>query len=96
MGFISNIGITSDSAVATFNKVPYVDIKYPIPHILIDQNKKKPMLTNWDVLQRGINFYDSITDISMKSNQPISITDIEKEALVTALKGGVIVNGSSS
>lgn len=86
-------GTQSDSSVLIFNKIPFIDIKYPVVHINKNYSDKKPRNTSNDIIQKGINFYSDISRIDVKSNSEITMYDVEMNELISALKGGVIYNG---
>lgn len=96
MNAMNTTGQVSDSSVVIFNKVPFVEISYPIPYILQDMEKKQTRRTISDKIQPGLNFYDEVRDVYVKSNVSDKMIDAEYDELVNLLKGGVIYNGSSS
>ena len=50
MNMFSVTGQVSDSSVIFFNKVPFIEIEYPVPHILKDYEKKNVRNTVNDVI----------------------------------------------
>lgn len=92
---MNRIGGVSDSSVLIFNKVPFIDISYPVPHIPVEAGTKMSLSTSTDTIKNGLNFYSNIASVSMKSND-MYITKTEEDELVAILKGGVIYNGSWS
>lgn len=96
MGALNTTGQVSDSSVVIFNKVPFVEISYPIPYILQDIEKKQTRKTISDKIQPGLNFYEEVRNVYVKSNVTEKMLDTEYEELINLLKGGVIYIGSSS
>lgn len=86
-------GNVSDSSVILANKVPFLEITYPIPHVLNNQNQHETFRTLKDVPEQGLNFYDEIVSIDVGGNaigeKP---NNSELSELVEILKGGVILN----
>lgn len=93
---VSTIGNVGSSAPIVFNKIPYLEITYPIAHITNNIETHRTFNTNQDIIKKGLNFYDTITKITMKENSDIVINDRELSELISLLKGGVIYNGSWS
>ena len=91
---VTGIGSVGSSTPITFNKIPYIDIEYPIPIIPNNIENKKPMNTANDVIKEGINFFEHVMNIEMKPNEPHTINEEEMGNLISVLKGGVIYNGS--
>ena len=93
---MATIGNTSDASVILFNSYPFLEIKYPIPHILKEYDKKNVRLTTSDLIDKGLNFYENISEIRMKNSETEKINSEEISELMTLLTGGVIYIGSSS
>lgn len=91
---MGRIGAVSDSSVLIGNKIPYLEISYPKPYILNNNSKHATRLTYTDVIHNGLNYYGEINEITCNENSPITLTEIERTNLITALKGGVIYNGN--
>lgn len=91
---VIGIGSVGSSSPITFNKIPYIDIEYPIPIIPNNIENKKPMNTANDVIKEGINFFEHVLKIEMKPGEPHTMNDEEMGKLISVLKGGVIYNGS--
>lgn len=91
VSFIGNVG---SSSPILYNKIPYLEIEYPVAHITNNINEHRIFNTNQDVIKNGLNLYDVITKITMKENESIIISETELNELITLLKGGVIYNGS--
>lgn len=92
--FTRTIGQVSDSSAVTFNRQPFLEIEYPIPKIMKNYNKKRTRNTEADIIKVGLNFYDEITEIKMKTGVKEDMSNEEKLELINLLKGGVIYNGS--
>lgn len=94
---IGSIGSVSDASVVFSNKVPYVEIEYPVPLILNHREQHETVKTYTDVPTQGLNFYEEIVNIqciaNAKGERP---SKEEMEELITILKGGVILNVYSS
>lgn len=90
------IGGISDSSVVVFNSSPYLEIEYPIPYKLKEYSKKSTRITSNDVIKKGLNFYDMITEIRLRENEVEKINTTEESELISILRGGVIYNGSWS
>lgn len=90
---VSFIGNAGNSAPLVYNKIPYLEISYPIAHITNNIQTHRTFNTNQDVIKMGLNFYSVITKITMKDNQDVVINDRELSELISLLKGGVIYNG---
>ncbi len=93
---MATIGSTSDASVILFNAFPFIEIEYPIPHILKEYEKKNVRRTTSDLISNGLNFYENISEIRMKDSESEKINSEEISELMTLLKGGVIYIGSSS
>ena len=92
--FTSTTGSVSDSSVILFNRVPFLEIEYPIPYKLKDYNKKRTRNTETEWIQKGMNFYDEIMDIRLKNETTVDMNNSEIDELKSILKGGVIYNGN--
>lgn len=88
------LGSVGSSTPILFNKVPYIDIEYPIAHITKNVTSHRTFKGNQDIIRQGLNFFDTIVKIEMKDNQNIQISDTEMSELISLLKGGVIYNGN--
>lgn len=95
-GFVSTTGSVSDSATILMNRNAFVDIEYPIPHVMNNYGEKKPHITVLDTITEGLNYYDHIASIEVKSTENVKMNESEMEELKSILMGGVIYNGSSS
>lgn len=93
---MATIGSTSDASVMLFNSYPFLEISYPIPHILKEYEKKNVRLTASDLIDKGLNFYENISEIRMKNSETEKINSEEISELMSLLTGGVIYIGSSS
>ena len=91
---VTGIGSVGSSTPITFNKIPYIDIEYPIPIIPNGVENKMPMNTVNDVIKEGINFFEHVLNIEMKQGEQHTMNEEEIENLISVLKGGVIYNGS--
>lgn len=91
-----SVGTVGDSGVLISNRVPYLDIKYPIPHIVRNYSEKTALATCNDVIKEGLNFYESIASIEVKETQTTKPNAQEIAELKSVLMRGVIYNGSSS
>lgn len=87
------LGSVGSSTPITANKIPYIDIEYPIAHVSNNVINHRTFKGNQDVIKQGLNFFDTIVKIEMKDNQNIQINDSEMSELISLLKGGVIYNG---
>ena len=96
MSMVSVTGQVSDSSVIFFNKVPFIEIEYPVPHIVKDYEKKNVRNTVNDVITVGLNFYENISEIRLKSNESEKMNSEELSELTQILRGGVIYIGSGS
>ena len=76
---MSRIGSISDSSVLIGNKIPYIEISYPKPHILNNISKHSTRLTYTDVLHNGLNYYDEIINISEEKKNNRVLYDKKKE-----------------
>ena len=92
--FTSTTGSVSDSSVILFNRVPFLEIEYPIPHKLKDYEKKRTRSTETEWIKRGMNFYDEIMEIRLKNETTVDMNNSEIDELKSILKGGVIYNGN--
>lgn len=92
----SIIGNVSDSSVVLGNKVPFLEITYPIPVVLDNHENHETRPTISDTIKEGLNFYEDIVHISTTTNNGEYITSDEMDELISILKGGIILNGSSS
>ena len=92
----STTGALGDSSTLLYNRQPFLDIIYPIPHRLTNFHEKEGLPTSNDVIKVGLNFYESIASITVKNGQEVKINDDEMSELKSILKGGVIYNGSTS
>lgn len=95
-GFVSTVGSVGDSATILMNRNAFVDIQYPIPHVMNNYEEKKPHITVMDTITEGLNYYEHIASIEVKSTQNVKMNESEMEELKSILMGGVIYNGSSS
>ena len=94
---IGSIGSVSDASVVFSNKVPYVEIEYPVPLILNNREQHETVKTYTDVPTEGLNFYEEIVNIQCLSNSKGERPSKEEmDELITILKGGVILNVYSS
>lgn len=91
-----SVGQVGDSGVLIFNRVPYLDITYPIPHRVVDFNIKEGLNTSNDVIAPGLNFYEAIGSIDVKASQTVKPNADEIAELKSILMKGVIYNGSSN
>ena len=62
-------------------------------NLLIGSYKKRTRNTESDIIKVGLNFYDEITEIKMKTGINEDMSNEEKLELINLLKGGVIYNG---
>ena len=92
--FTSTTGSVSDSSVLLFNRVPFLEIEYPIPYKLKDYEKKRTRKTETEWVKTGINFYDEIMDIRLRTETTEAMNNSEMDELKNILKGGVIYNGN--
>lgn len=92
--FTSTTGSVSDSSVLLFNRVPFLEIEYPIPYKLKDYNKKRTRKTETEWIKTGINFYDEIMDIRLRTETTETMNNSEMDELKNILKEGVIYNGN--
>lgn len=92
--FTSTTGKVSDSSVLLFNRVPFLEIEYPIPYKLKDYKKKRTRKTETEWIKTGINFYDEIMDIRLRTETTEAMNNIEMDELKNILKEGVIYNGN--
>ena len=90
---VSFIGNAGNSAPIVYNKIPYLEIAYPIAHIANDISTHRTFNTSQDVIKAGLNFYSVITKITMREDSDIIINNKELSELISLLKGGVIYNG---
>lgn len=91
--FTSTTGSVSDSSVLLFNRIPFLEIEYPIPYKLKDYKKKRTRNTETEWIKTGINFYDEIMDIRLRNETTESMNNSEIDELKNILKEGVIYNG---
>lgn len=91
--FTSTTGSVSDSSVILFNRVPFLEIEYPIPYKLKDYEKKRTRNTETEWMTKGMNFYDEILDIRLRNGITVDMNNNEMDELMSILKGGVIYNG---
>lgn len=89
-----SIGTVSDSTPILFNKIPFIEIEYPIPYKVKDYEKKNVELTSQDTIKKGLNFYEIVTEIRLKDSVSEQMNYSEESELVRLLMGGVIYNGS--
>lgn len=89
-------GSVGASGVLLMNRNAFVDIEYPIPHVMNNYEEKKPHVTVIDTITEGLNYYEHIASIEVKSTQNVKMNESEMEELKSILMGGVIYNGSSS
>ena len=94
--FTSTTGSVSDSSVILFNRVPFLEIEYPIPYKLKDYKKKRTSNTETEWIKKGINFYDEIMDIRLRNETTTAMNNSEMDELKNILKGGVIYNSNWS
>ena len=92
--YSSTIGSVNDSSVILFNRVPFLEIEYPIPYKLKDYKKKRTSNTETEWIKKGINFYDEIMDIRLRTETTEAMNNIEMDELKNILKEGVIYNGN--
>lgn len=92
----STTGSLGDSSMLLYNRQPFLDIIYPIPHRLVNFHEKEAIPTSNDVIKVGLNFYESVSSITVKNSQDVKINGEEINELKSILEGGVIYNGSSS
>ena len=92
--FTSTTGSVSDSSVLLFNRVPFLEIEYPIPYKFKDYKKKKTRKTETEWIKKGINFYDEIMDIRLRTETSEAMNNSEMDELKNTLKGGAIYNGN--
>lgn len=90
----STTGNIGSSTPITFVKIPYIDIEYAIPLIPENMNDIRPNNTVIDSIMPGINFYEHVTKVEMKTEVKQKISDTEMSELIIILKGGVIYNVS--
>lgn len=88
--FTNSVGKVTDGSVIIFNKVPYIDIEYPIPYIPNQYTQKMVQNTCLDTIKYGLNFYDIIREIKLKDEISEKMSLIEENELRDILKGGVI------
>lgn len=93
---VAGIGSVGTGSLVVGNKIPYIDISYPVVVLPKDIGSKKPMNTVADTIKPGLNFFEHVTKVEMKSGETNRISDGEMSELISILKGGVIYNGSSS
>lgn len=91
---VAGIGSVGTGSLVVGNKIPYIDISYPVVILPKDIGSKKPMNTVADTIKPGLNFFEHVTKVEMKINEKQKISDTEMSELITTLKGGVIYNGS--
>lgn len=91
---VTGIGSVGTGSLVVGNKIPYIDISYPV--IISPKNieTKKPMNTVADTIKPGLNFFEHVTKVEVKINEKQKISDTEMSELISLLKGGVIYNGS--
>lgn len=92
--FTSTTGSISDSSVILFNRVPFLEIEYPIPYKFKDYEKKRTRNTETEWIKKGMNFYDEILDIKLRSGVTVDMNNSENDELMSILKGGIIYNGN--
>ena len=94
---IGNIGSVSDASVVFSNKVPFIEIEYPVPKILNHREQHETVKTYTDVPSQGLNFYEEIVAIQCAANAKGERPSKEEiDELISILKGGVILNVYSS
>ena len=91
---VAGIGSVGSGSLVVGNKIPYIDISYPVLIVPHDIETKKPMNTVADNIKPGLNFFEHVTKVEMKTEEKQKISDTEMSELITLLKGGVIYNGS--
>lgn len=91
---VAGIGSVGSGSLVVGNKIPYIDISYPVLIVPKDIETKKPMNTVADTIKPGLNFFEHVTKVEMKTEEKQKISGTEMSELVTLLKGGVIYNGS--
>ena len=89
-------GSVGDSGTLLMNRHAFVDIDYPIPHVMRNYGDKKAYVTTIDTITEGLNFYETIASIEVKSTEATKMNEREMRELKSILLGGVIYNGSSS
>lgn len=94
--FVSTTGSVGDSATILMNRNAFLDIEYPIPHIVNNYGEKNPHISVIDTITEGLNYYEHIASIEVKSTHDVKMNASEIAELKSILKGGVIYNGSSS
>jgi len=83
----------NDGSAVLRNKVPFLEISYPIPHVLNHQQDHETLTTITDQPQQGLNFYDEIVKVGVGSNLKGERPNADEvNELLRILKGGVILN----
>lgn len=93
MSFVNTTGKVTDGAVILFNKIPFLEIEYPLPYIENDREKLRTCTTCTETIAVGLNFFETVMDIQLRDSGTKSFNESEYNELVELLKGGVIYNG---